>query len=290
MQKKTATRKIKVATTPQRASNPKKMPSTCGARFEADGGKSAPRNCISASETALPSQHGDDVNGERRGTADPAHLEHARDQHSIFSRARVVVKTEEKNFVGQRADAMSRRLDESEPDITGRIFDAGKIARHFSGRRQNRDDAGMRELPGDFIECEVVADTFRHPRDRVFLASQEMPAFHGAGPSVALEVGLLLRGSEGGSLAGIEADNDDLVVLARIELQIQGALNRNANDAGLLVDPAIAVELRIFGGTELFEIHRRIDLQLRSRDNHRRLERDPRRGFPRRSLPRKMPV
>src|SRR5437764_7784655 len=167
MQKKTATRKIKVATTPQRASNPKKMPSTCGARFEADGGKSAPRNCISARETALPSQHGDDVNGERRGTADPAHLEHARDQQSVFSRARVVVKTEEKNFVGQRADAIGRRLDEGEPDITGRIFDAGKIARHFSARRQNHHDARVRELPSASIEREMVADTFRHARDRV---------------------------------------------------------------------------------------------------------------------------
>src|SRR5437763_15989822 len=174
MQKKTATRKIKIATTPQRASNPKKMPSTCGARFEADGGKSAPRNrCILASETALASQHGDDGNGERRGTADPAHLEHARNQQSIFSRAWVVVKTEEKNFVGQRADAISRCLDEGEPDITGRIFDAGKIARHFSGRRQNRDDARVRELPSGLVERETVADTFRHARDRVFVAGKK---------------------------------------------------------------------------------------------------------------------
>src|SRR5438270_14058362 len=102
MQKKTATRKIRIATAPQRASNAKKIPSTCGARFEADGGKSAPRNrCILASETALPSQHGDDVNGERRGAANPAHLEHARDQQAVFSRARIVVKTEEKHFVGK---------------------------------------------------------------------------------------------------------------------------------------------------------------------------------------------
>src|SRR5437763_4459692 len=221
MQKKNATRKIKIATTPQRASNAKKIPSTCGARFEADGGKSAPRNrCILASETALPSQHGDDVNGERRGAANPASLDHARDQQSIFSRARVVVKTEEKNFVSQRADSISRRLDEGEPDITGRIFDAGKIARHCSGWRQNRDDAGMRELPGDFIECEVVADTFRHPRDRVFLASEEMPAIHSAGPSIALEVGLLLGGRESRAFARIETDDDNLVILACVELQI----------------------------------------------------------------------
>src|SRR5205085_7744763 len=82
------------------------------------------------------------------------------------------------------------------------------------------------------IKRESVANTFRHTRDRVFLASEEMPAVYAAGPAVPLQVGLLLGGSESGAFARIETDDDDLVILAGVELQILGGLQNAIEHQG----------------------------------------------------------
>src|SRR2546430_626299 len=49
--------------------------------------------------------------------------------------------------------------------------------------------------------------------------------------------------------------------------EVHSALDGNAKDGAVLIDPAAAVELCLFGRLELLEVRRRIRLQLRGRRN-----------------------
>ena len=93
------------------------------------------------------------------------------------------MKAKKKNLVGERADMFLRRFDQGEADIARRIFDPGKITRHFPARRQDDDRARMRELPGRFIIGEAITNTLREARDRVFVAREKMPAIGRPAPA-----------------------------------------------------------------------------------------------------------
>ena len=59
-----------------------------------------------------------------------------------------------------------------------------------------------------------------------------MPAVGCTGPSVLLDVGLLLRRGQCGALARVKAEHDDLVIFACIELQFLCRLEQSIQNEG----------------------------------------------------------
>ena len=113
------------------------------------------------------------------------------------------------------ADASTMR----EAEIARAVFDAEEIPRQPSLRRQHDDAGRVRELLRFLVPGVTEAGGLCQPLDRRLVAGQEMPARAGARLLVALEVDRLLRGRGCGRIARVEADGDDLEVLARVERQ-----------------------------------------------------------------------
>src|SRR5439155_22247063 len=82
------------------------------------------------------------------------------------------------------------------------------------------------ELTAAGVERVAEARFVRELTDRRFLAREEMPAGRRSRPSVAFEIELLFRGSQRRSLARIDADNDDIELIAGAELQVLQALDK----------------------------------------------------------------
>ena len=92
----------------------------------------------------------------------------------------IVVVAVGQNVVHRRADAIGRSLDQSQPQILGRILDAHVVLRQLAFRRHNLNRAGVRKLrqlavrPGNLHVAE--AHRLGQRVDVRLRAGQEVPA------------------------------------------------------------------------------------------------------------------
>ena len=152
-----------------------------------------------------------------RTVAAPRDPDRAHDREAVAAGHRVVVIAVEQQRVDRRADLSRRRLDDAEAQIARSVFDAEQILRQPAVGREDDDAARMRVLFRLRVPGVAEAGGLRQPIDLRLIAGQEMPAFGGAGAPVALEVDGLLRRRRGRRVVRVEADGDDLEILARIQ-------------------------------------------------------------------------
>ena len=136
---------------------------------------------------------------------------------AVLTGRRIVVETEQENFIDRRADLIVRRLHQSQADIARRILDAVEILRHPALRGEDHDGAGVGVLVGLRVVLVMEADGVGNRAHVGLLAGEKVPAIGGAGPAIAAQIVRLLRRRYFRRILGIEADRDHLEVLARIE-------------------------------------------------------------------------
>src|SRR3954452_22807845 len=122
-------------------------------------------------------------------------LQHARNNGSVLSGIWIIVIAVQQYLIGQRADFVLRRLDQSQAQILGRVLDAVVVLRDLALWRQQRDGGGVRELSGFRIVLVLKSGGFRQRVNRFLRTGQKVPAIGGAGASITLQkFGLLLGG------------------------------------------------------------------------------------------------
>src|SRR5262249_47224939 len=104
-----------------------------------------------------------------------------------------------------------------EPQISGPILNAVKVAGDFSFGRQNHDAARMRKLFRLFIPKVTKSDGISQTPDVCFVSGQKMPGCFASRAVVSLDVGLFFGGSDGGRIARVKADVDHFELLAGVE-------------------------------------------------------------------------
>ncbi len=124
---------------------------------------------------------------------------------------------EEQHLIDERSDLVVRRLDEAELQILWRELDAVEVPRDPSVRRQQRDRGRM----GVLIDLRIVGvaetDRRRQRLDRRLASGQEVHVGRRLRMVVAAEKVLLSLGGHRRRLAGIEAHEDDVELLAGSE-------------------------------------------------------------------------
>ncbi len=135
---------------------------------------------------------------------------------------RIVVVAVGEDVGDRRTDAVARRLDQAQQNVLGRELDAEVILRQAAIGGHHLDRACVRELVqlsvrprnADVAEAGGVADCV----DGRLLPGEVVPSVGRLGPSIALQVEGLLPGGDLRRLAGVDADEDDVEVLARSEM------------------------------------------------------------------------
>ena len=141
------------------------------------------------------------------------------DRHAVLPDARVVVIAEQQHLVGDRAELVVRRFDERQAEIARREIDPEEIAGHDALRRRDVDRRAVRVLLDVGVVGVAEADGVGQRLDRRLGAGQEVPAVRRRRPPVVRHVGRLLVGGEAEVVFRVDADDDDVEVLAGVERQ-----------------------------------------------------------------------
>ena len=159
--------------------------------------------------------HDERAQGEHRGGGGDTH--HAHDGHAVAARHRVVVKAVEQQRIDGRPDLAVRRFDNRIPQVAWAVFDAEQISRQAPVRREHDDAGRVRELLRIRVPHISEAGRLREAIDGRLVARQEVPRRRGARLFVARDVTGFLRRGGRRRVARIEADGDDLEILAGLE-------------------------------------------------------------------------
>ena len=120
----------------------------------------------------------------------------------------------EQQRIDRRPDLAVRRFDDRVPQIARAVFDAEQIPREPPVRREHDDASRVSELLRLLVPHVTEAGRLRETVDGRLFAGQKMPGNRGARPLVPRDVGGFLRGGRRRRVARIEADGDDLEILA----------------------------------------------------------------------------
>src|ERR1041385_35114 len=176
-------------------------------------------NRRASSRRTLPAYHHEDEARQpgHGGQAAGAHEGHG--AAAVLAGDGIVVVAEEENGVGGGADLVRRRLDERQAHVARLILEAVEVARDAPARGQDHERGGVRELVALRVVGVLEAGDVRNLADGRLRPGEEVPGAHRLEAAVALHIFLFLRRGVARGVARIDADGDDLVLLAGIELQ-----------------------------------------------------------------------
>ena len=127
-----------------------------------------------------------------------------------FAARRVVVIAIQQNVIDRRADFARGGIHEAEAHVAAGIFDTVEIAGDVAVRREQQNAAGVSEEIVLGIEGETEVRGFGRGFDGFFRTGEEMPAGIGFRTAEMSQRFLFLFGGHVRSLAGIEADENNI--------------------------------------------------------------------------------
>ena len=139
---------------------------------------------------------------------------------------------EEQDGIHRRADPAFAGFDQSEPHIARRIRDPVEVARDAAFGCENHDAAGVRKLRRRLVVNEAVSDGRGELLDLRLVTGKKMPAVNSAGTAVKPGIHDLLRVGEHGFFRGINAEGDDVEILANTQRDFLQCVQRGVEHFG----------------------------------------------------------
>src|SRR5579863_882473 len=178
----------------------------------------------------IAAEHNDHESPQQAQGQQAAEAQQVHDDQTVLTIGWVVMEAIKLHLVDRRSDALVGGLDQPKFYVTGGIVDAEEVATGAPFRSQQNDAAAVRVLVGHCIVDKAKADRGRESLASGLISRKKVPALFRAWPVVIFHVCLLLGAGHLRSLARIEAQGDDLIILARGQRETFQAANQSVEN------------------------------------------------------------
>src|SRR6516164_5720858 len=209
--------------------NPKRV-STFPAKLEACSGTNGKGDCTALERSfgrgtgtgadaaaMIPPVEDHKTNDHHEESDDSTHPNDRQDGGAVARPRGVVLVAEEQEVIDRVSDFAGGSVHQAEANVARRILDAKEVARDAALGGKQQDSTGVAEQAGLLVVAETETRGLGNGVDGLLGAGEEMPAGFGHRAGKAGHGFVLFLERRVGSIRGIEADEDNLIIGARTE-------------------------------------------------------------------------
>src|SRR6516164_1270178 len=170
-----------------------------------------------AAAAMIPPAEDHKTNDHHQQSDDSAHPNDRQDGGAVARPRGVVLVAEEEEVIDRASDFAGGGVHQAEANVARRILDAKEVARDAALGGKQQDSTGVTEQAGLLVVAETETRRLGNGVDGLLGAGEEMPAGFGERAGKAGHGFVLFLERRVGSIRGIEADEDNLIIGARTE-------------------------------------------------------------------------